>query len=167
MVRKTGLLAFALGLLSVFIGAATSSTATNTVYLVQIDGPIDSMVAKRVARGIDRAESEDARLVVIQMDTPGGLVVSTRDIVASILASDVPVAVFVAPGGAQAASAGTFVTAAANFAVMAPGTNIGAASPINGDGGDIEGTLGRKVNEDTRAFIRSIAQERGRNGAAL
>ena len=87
--------------------------------------------------------------------------------VQAILSARIPVAVYVAPSGAQAASAGTFITAAANFAVMAPGTNIGAASPITASGQDIPSTLAKKINEDTQAFIRSIAEQRGRNSPAL
>ena len=108
-----------------------------------------------------------ASLVVIQLDTPGGLYDSTREIVEEILASDTPVAVFVGPAGSRAASAGTFITAAANFAVMAPGTTIGAASPVASDGGDIPQTLEKKISADTSAFIRSIAQARDRNAEAL
>ena len=87
--------------------------------------------------------------------------------VETILESRSPVAVFVSPSGAQAASAGTFITVAANFAVMAPATNIGAASPISGSGEDLPDTLARKVNEDTRAFIRAISEQRNRNAEAL
>ena len=102
-------------------------------------------------------------MVVIELDTPGGLLSSTRDIVQLLLDSPVPVAVYVSPQGARAGSAGTFITAAANFAVMAPGTNIGAATPVSSTGGDLEETLASKIENDAAALIRSIAQERGRN----
>ena len=137
------------------------------VLVIEIDGIVDPLTADHIARGIDKAGKDGASLVVIQLDTPGGLLDSTREIVESILESEVPVAVYVAPAGARAASAGTFVAAAANFAVMAPGTNIGAASPVASGGRDLPTTLSRKINQDTRAFIRSIAQERGRNANAL
>jgi membrane-bound serine protease (ClpP class) len=100
--------------------------------------------------------------VVIELDTPGGSLDATRDIVGTLLEAPLPVAVWVAPSGAQAASAGTFITMAGNLAYMAPGTNIGAASPVGGQGEDIEGTLGEKVRNDTVAFITSIADVRGR-----
>ena len=138
-----------------------------SVLVVEIDGDIEPLTADRIARGIDEARDTGATLAVIRLDTPGGLLDSTREIVEDILASEIPVAVYVGPAGARAASAGTFVAAAANFAVMAPGTNIGAATPVKADGGDIPETLSRKISADTSAFIRSIAQARGRNAEAL
>ena len=139
----------------------------SSVLVIEIDGNIEPLTADRIARGIDEARNKGASLVVIQLDTPGGLLASTREIVEEILASDTPVAVFVGPAGSRAASAGTFITAAANFAVMAPGTTIGAASPVSSDGGDIPPTLTKKISADTSAFIRSIAQARDRNAEAL
>ena len=139
----------------------------SSVLVIEIDGNIEPLTADRIARGIDEARGKGASLVVIQLDTPGGLLESTREIVEEILASDIPVAVFVGPAGARAASAGTFIAAAANFAVMAPGTTIGAASPIASDGEDIPPTLEKKISADTSAFIRSIAQARERNAEAL
>ena len=139
----------------------------SSVLVIEIDGNIEPLTADRIARGIDEARGKGVSLVVIQLDTPGGLYDSTREIVEDILASDTPVAVFVGPAGSRAASAGTFITAAANFAVMAPGTTIGAASPIASDGGDIPSTLEKKISQDTTAFIRSIAQARDRNSEAL
>jgi membrane-bound serine protease (ClpP class) len=114
-------------------------------------------------RGISRAEDSHARLVVIELDTPGGLDTSMRDIVQRIERAKVPVAVYVSPSGGRAASAGTFITMAANIAAMAPNTSIGAASAINSDGSDIGGTLGKKIENDAVAFIRGIAELRGRN----
>ena len=106
-------------------------------------------------------------ILIIRLDTPGGLLTSTRDIVELLLDSPVPTAVYVSPSGAQAGSAGTFITAAANFAVMAPGSNIGAATPVSGTGRDLDETLASKVENDAAALIRSIAQERGRNAELL
>ena len=137
------------------------------VLVIEINGVIDPLTANLIERGLDEAQELGTSLVVIELDTPGGLLVSTREIVGRLLESETPVAVYVSPAGARAASAGTFLVAAANFAVMAPGTNIGAATPIMSDGRDIPSTLSRKVNEDTRAFIRSIAQTRGRNSVPL
>ena len=139
----------------------------SSVLVIEIGGNIEPLTTDRIARGIDEARGKGASLVVIQLDTPGGLLESTREIVEHILASDTPVAVFVGPAGARAASAGTFIAAAANFAVMAPGTTIGAASPIASDGEDIPPTLEKKISADTSAFIRSIAQARDRNSEAL
>ncbi len=139
----------------------------SSVLVIEIDGNIEPLTADRIARGIDEARGKGASLVVIQLDTPGGLLESTREIVEEVLDSDIPVAVYVGPAGARAASAGTFITAAANFAVMAPGTTIGAASPVTSGGQDIPPTLSRKISADTSAFIRSIAQARDRNAEAL
>ena len=143
------------------------SAAGPSVLIIEIDGAIEPLTADHIARGIDEARKKGVSLVVIELNTPGGLLDSTRDIVEILLESEIPIAVYVSPAGARAASAGTFIAAAANFAVMAPGTNIGAASPVASDGGELPETLSRKINEDTRAFIRSIAQTRGRNADAL
>ncbi len=137
------------------------------VLVIEIDGTIEPLTVDHIARGLDEARQDGATLVVIRLDTPGGLLESTREIVELMLESNVPIAVYVSPAGARAASAGTFVAAAANFAVMAPGTSIGAASPVASGGADLPDTLSRKVSESTQAFIRSIAQVRGRNAEAL
>ena len=100
---------------------------------------------------------------MIKLNTPGGALTSTNDIVGTLLEAKVPIIVWVAPAGGFAASAGTFITLASNIALMAPGTSIGAASPISGEGTDIGGTLGKKVLNDAIAKITSIAEERGRN----
>ncbi len=142
-------------------------TDAPSVLVIEIDGVIDPLTANLIERGLDEANAEETSLVVIELNTPGGLLVSTREIVGSLLESETPVAVYVSPAGARAASAGTFLVAAANFAVMAPGTNIGAATPVRSDGRELPETLSRKVTEDTRAFIRSIAQIRGRDSTAL
>ena len=138
-----------------------------TVLVIEIDGAIEPLSAAHIARGLDKAGEDGVSLAVIRLDTPGGLVDSTREIVERLLEAHVPVAVYVSPAGARAASAGTFVAAAANFAVMAPGTNIGAAAAVGAGGADLPETLARKIDEDTRAFIRSIAEIRDRNGDAL
>ena len=138
-----------------------------TVLVIEIDGAIEPLSSAHIARGLDKAREDGVSLAVIRLDTPGGLVDSTREIVERLLEAQVPVAVYVSPAGARAASAGTFVAAAANFAVMAPGTNIGAAAAVGAGGADLPETLARKIDEDTRAFIRSIAEIRDRNGDAL
>jgi len=137
------------------------------VAVFEIDGPINHISARYLARCIDEAEVDEARLAVIKLYTPGGLLSSTRNMVKEILGAKIPVAVYVYPPGAHAASAGTFITAAANFAVMSPGTNIGAASPVTSKGEDLPETMKKKVQEDIKAFIRGIAAKRGRNAQAL
>ena len=131
--------------------------------IMQVDGVINSVKGRFVSRAIEQSEEDRATLLIIELDTPGGLLGSTREIVQLLLESPIPIAVFVSPKGARAGSAGTFITAAGNFAVMAPGTNIGAAAPISSNGGDLEDTLASKVENDAAALIRSIAQTRGRN----
>ena len=135
--------------------------------LLEVDGIINPVTERFIKRGIERAEDRGAEVVIIRLDTPGGLLNSTRKIVEHLLNGEVPSAVFVGPRGARAASAGTFITAAANFAVMAPGTNIGAASPVGAGGEDLPDTLASKVTNDAAALMRSIAAERGRNAEKL
>ena len=169
MRRKLAYLFLVFGLGWLYIGSTLSAVLADGghVAVITIDGAIDPISAGYLARGIDEAASDGAQLVVIKLDTPGGLLSSTREMVEAILGAEIPVAVYVSPPGARAASAGTFITAAAHFAVMAPGTNIGAASPVASGGEDLPETLARKVNEDTRAFMRSIADQRNRNAEAL
>jgi len=133
------------------------------VVLLPTTGVVDDGMAKYLADNVDLAEQRGAAAVVIKLNTPGGSLTSTNDIVGTLLEAKIPIIVWVAPAGGFAASAGTFITLASNIALMAPGTRIGAASPINGDGTDIGGTLGQKVLNDAIAEITSIAQERDRN----
>src|SRR5262245_24184629 len=165
-----------LGVLIVVCGVITtvgrppgsaSPSVPPTVLLITVDRTIDHVTQGFIAHAVNQAEQEHDALLIIQLDTPGGAYDAARKIVQRLLVSDVPVAVYVAPKGARAASAGTFILAAANFAVMAPGTNIGAASPVSATGADIGGTLQEKVTNDAAALMRSIARERGRNGDQL
>jgi membrane-bound serine protease (ClpP class) len=133
------------------------------VHVLKADGDVNPVMERYIDRGIDQAEDAKAMAVVIELDTPGGLMSSMEGIVKRIEEDRVPVIVFVSPKGAKAASAGTFITMAANIAAMAPSTRIGAASPVGAGGEDIEGTLGKKVTEDAVAYARSIADHRGRN----
>jgi membrane-bound serine protease (ClpP class) len=137
------------------------------VLLLKVDGVINPVKERLIARTIEQAERDRATLVVIELDTPGGLLTSTRVIVEELLEAEVPTVVYVSPRGAQAGSAGTFITVAADFAVMAPGTNIGAATPVSATGQDLNETLANKATNDAAALIRSIAQERGRNAERL
>jgi membrane-bound serine protease (ClpP class) len=132
---------------------------------IAIAGPINPASADFIADSIAQAQSGAAAALVIEIDTPGGLLSSARDIVRSLLNSPVPVIAYVAPAGASAASAGTFVVEAANIAAMAPGTTIGAAHPVDMGGGDIGGTLGQKMENFTASFAKTIAHQRGRNEA--
>ncbi len=133
------------------------------VYQINIDGPITGFTRDFVHEGIQKALRDHGGAVLIRLDTPGGLISATREIVKDVLNSPVPVIVYVAPSGARAGSAGTFITLAAHVAAMASGTHIGAAHPILLTGGDLKGDARKKVVNDTIAFIRSIAQKRKRN----
>ena len=134
-----------------------------TVDLIELTGVIDPPNAQYLQSRLEGAQDDDVHAVIIQLDTPGGLDVSMRGMVGDILESDVPTIVWIAPGGARAASAGTFITYAANLAYMASGTELGAATPINLGGGDIEDTLARKVTNDAAAFIEELALLRDRD----
>jgi membrane-bound serine protease (ClpP class) len=138
-------------------------TSGPTVVELPATGIVDSVLAGYLEAGIAQAEREGAAAVVIRLNTPGGSLDATQRIVSALLEAPLPVIVWVAPSGARAASAGTFITLAGHVALMAPGTNIGAASPVGGSGEDIGGTLGQKVLNDAIASIRSIAETRGRN----
>jgi len=128
-----------------------------------VDGPITPAVADFIESAINDAVDADASALVIELDTPGGLLNSTKTIVKDILASKVPVLIYIAPGGAGATSAGVFITMSAHVAAMAPGTTIGAAHPVGGQGQDIKGDMREKVENYAVSFIESIAQQRGRN----
>ena len=131
------------------------------VISIQIDGPINPAVSEFIERGIKKAGQENAQFLLIRLNTPGGLLKSTRVIVSNIFDSPVPVVVYVSPGGAHAGSAGVFITMAAHLAAMAPGTNIGAAHPVSQ--GSMDTTMNQKVTNDAAAFIRTIAEKRNRN----
>ncbi len=133
------------------------------VHILKVAAPIGPGVAGFVAEALDAADSENAACIVIQLDTPGGLAESMRQIIVKILAARTPVIVFVAPSGARAASAGVMITMAADIAAMAPGTNIGAAHPVGAGGKDIDETMSEKVVNDMVAQARSVAEQRGRN----
>lgn len=159
-------MAFSLALLGM-MGQALAQSPTAETLVMEIEGPINPVKERYLARSLRQAGESGASLLIMRLDTPGGLLDSTRKMVEMQLESDIPMVVYVAPSGAQAGSAGTFLTAAANVAVMAPGTNIGAATPVSGSGEDIGETLANKVTNDAAALIRSIAQERNRNAEKL
>ncbi|MEE9526070.1 MAG: nodulation protein NfeD [Syntrophobacteria bacterium] len=133
------------------------------IKVLRIEESINPGTAAFLARGATQAVEEDAVLLVVELDTPGGLVTSMRTMIKTIMNVPIPVVVFVSPSGAQAASAGVFVVMAADIAAMAPGTNIGAAHPVVAGGKDMDETMNTKVVNDLVAFIKSIATRRGRN----
>jgi membrane-bound serine protease (ClpP class) len=141
----------------------TGHTAQDEIYIVKVNDAISPGVADFLKRGIEKANDENAACLIIEMDTPGGLAESMRIIIKSILASRIPVIVYVAPGGARAASAGVMITMAADIAAMAPGTNIGAAHPVGIGGKKIDKTMSDKVVNDMVAHAKSVAEKRGRN----
>src|SRR5216117_54815 len=159
IVRLVSLVAVALGLL----GMAAAGADSNTVLVGRIEGVINPITARYVDRVLDEAVQRQVTAVVFVIDTPGGLIDSTYKITARFLAARVPIVTFVAPAGARAASAGTFITMAGHIAAMAPATNIGAAHPVDSSGGDIQGDLRLKAENDAVAHIVNIAKVRGRN----
>ena len=128
-----------------------------------MSGPISPAASGFLKKGITKASDERVSCIIIELDTPGGLAESMREIVMAIFASKIPVVIYVAPSGARAASAGVMITMAADIAAMAPGTNIGAAHPVGAGGKEIGGVMSEKVTNDMVANARSIAQKRGRN----
>ena len=175
---------FAMLLIASLAGhTALTQSTSSTAVMLELDGPIGPAGADYIKRGLERASKSGAKLVIIRLDTPGGLDPSMREIIQAIIASPVPVATYVAPSGARAASAGTFILYASHIAAMAPGTNLGAATPVRiggipgapeppkpvkgKDGKDkkkpASSTMERKVLNDAIAYIRSLAQMRGRN----
>ncbi|MGD9180344.1 MAG: nodulation protein NfeD [Desulfobacterales bacterium] len=152
-------------LLSFFIMFFSYSgwAAENDIYILKVSDAISPGVAEFIKDGIATAEKIGAACIIIELDTPGGLAESMRKIIQNILASKVPVVVYVSPSGARAASAGVMITMAADIAAMAPGTNIGAAHPVGAGGKDISGKMSEKVINDMVAHAKSVAEERGRN----
>lgn len=155
-----------LGTVELDYASGTPLPQGQTVRVVNIDRAIDSVTERFLLRQIDEAFRTNVAMV-IRLNTPGGSLESTRNIVSEMLASRVPIIVWVAPAGAQAASAGTFIGAAAHKLAMSSGTNIGAASAVSITGDELGETLQRKANEDAAALMRSLAMERERDVSAL
>ena len=150
------------GVAALASAAAPVRASDPSIVVLPATGVVDAAFAGYLADGVAGAAADGARAVIVELDTPGGSLDSTADITTAFLEAEVPVIVWVAPAGGRAASAGTFISLAANLLFMAPGTNIGAASPIDSSGADIPGTLVVKVLNDAVAHITSIAQTRGR-----
>jgi membrane-bound serine protease (ClpP class) len=142
---------------------ASQDNQPKPVYAIRIEGAVSPGTAGFLSASLKKAIEADAQAFLVELDTPGGLIQSTRTMVKSIMNAPIPVIIYVSPSGAQAASAGTMITMSGDVAAMAPGTNIGAAHPVAGGGKDIEGAMQDKVLNDTIAFAQGIAKERGRN----
>jgi membrane-bound serine protease (ClpP class) len=149
---------FALVLVSLF-----SALASADILKLVLNDTIQAATAERVERALNQAAAEKDDAVLIELSTPGGVMDAMRDIMEKILASPVPVIIYVTPSGSRAASAGFFILESADVAAMAPGTNTGAAHPVGAFGGDIQGTMKEKVENDAAALMRSVVSKRGRN----
>lgn len=142
---------------------AESPALNNDVWRLKFSGPIGPISAKYIISGIEQANKEKAQFLVLEMDTPGGLDESMREIIKTILSSSIPVVSYVYPSGGRAASAGVFIMFASHIAVMAPGTNMGAAHPVSIGGNPIDSVMKDKVTNDAAAYIKSLAHQRNRN----
>ncbi len=162
---KTKLLFFFFLVILIFTCLSTKNivNSPSKIYLLQLNGMINPITAQYVLQGIEEAERANAECLILQLDTPGGLDTSMRDIVKKMLNSTIPIIVYVYPSGGRAASAGVFITLASNIAAMAPGTNIGAAHPVALGEGTVDETMKEKMENDAAAYIKAIAEKRGRN----
>jgi membrane-bound serine protease (ClpP class) len=147
-------------LLSIFLFSAFSQA---DVLKLLINDTIQSATEERIERALDQAAAEKDDAVLIEINTPGGVMDAMREIMGKIIASPVPVIIYVTPSGSRAASAGFFILESADVAAMAPGTNTGAAHPVGPFGGDIKGTMKEKIEQDATALMRSVVAKRGRN----
>lgn len=157
LLRALGMLVLALGLVTSTAGAQDGSA----VYVMTFDGPVNPVLISYIERGIAQATAADAQAIVLRLDTPGGQVDLTQDIVKIMRAAPVPIIVYVWPTGAMAGSAGTFITLAGHAAAMTPGSSIGAASPVSGEGQDLGETLQKKVTNILAADIENLTARRG------
>jgi membrane-bound serine protease (ClpP class) len=149
------------------LAASPLKAQSRQVLVAEIDGPVTPAMASFFERVIEEGQQSGATAVLIILDTPGGAVVTTQEIVQIFRSADLPVILYVAPNGAQAASAGSLITAAAHIAAMAPETVIGAASPVDGSGADLGETIYRKAVEDLKALMRTLTERRGPDAVAL
>src|SRR3984957_4061266 len=150
-------------LLCLAVSCMLRSAASADVLKIVVDDTIQPITEEYIARGIDEAHRRNDQAVLIEINTPGGLVDSTREIIEKITASPVPVILYVAPAGSHAGSAGIFILESADVAAMAPGTNAGAAHPVVLGGGKMDDVMKEKLENDAAALMRSVAAKRGRN----
>lgn len=143
--------------------SAQGAPASPLVYQLEIDGTINPALLDYIIKGIELADSKHASAVIIRMDTPGGMVTTTKTIIKEMINARLPVVVYVAPSGSSASSAGALITVCADVAAMAPGTNIGAAHPVGGGGQEIDPSMSEKIINDLTAYIRGIVVGKGRN----
>jgi membrane-bound serine protease (ClpP class) len=163
MKRYVTFIALFVGLFLV-LGSFGDTEEKSSVYVIEVEGIINPATAKFITESIDHAAQEGAQCLIIELDTPGGLMDSMRNIVKKILTSHIPIIVYVGPSGARAASAGVFITLSAHIAVMAPSTHIGAAHPVTlGAEGKESKTMTDKIVNDTVSYIKTIAKKRGKN----
>ncbi len=161
--NRVGRLFAIVGLLMWGLSSLGAEEVQGTVYSIEFKQIVTRASADYLLRALNEAVKKNAGAFVVLLDTPGGELQATRDITSALLNSPIPTVVFVYPTGARAGSAGVFITISAHIAAMAPGTNIGAATPVAGDGSDIPQDMRKKVLNDTIAYARTIARQRGRN----
>jgi membrane-bound serine protease (ClpP class) len=163
LLRRVVRIGFAAALALLLASTAQAQDSAPKVYVMPTSGIVDQFMSGYIREGLAKAAREGAAAALIELNTPGGDLTATRDIVTSLLNAPLPVIVWVGPSGSRAASAGTFITLSSHVATMAPATNIGAATPIDSSGQDIGGDLQKKILEDTEALLRSISTARSRN----
>ncbi|MDH7499286.1 MAG: nodulation protein NfeD [candidate division NC10 bacterium] len=161
--RKGGIFLLGIWLLILLLPGGGAAEENRFLMAVRIEGIISASTSEFMVSAIHKAQSQGAEALVIELDTPGGLDISMRQILKEMLSSRVPIIVYVSPSGARAASAGVFITIAAHIAAMAPGTNIGAAHPVSMGGEKMDKEMANKVANDAAAYLRSISEQRGRN----
>jgi membrane-bound serine protease (ClpP class) len=146
------------------VAPGTGQEDGGVAYSIELTGTIDPATEQWLGQALDDAADQGAEVAVLRIDTPGGLDSSTREMVQDIIDAPMPVIAYVSPDGARAASAGLFITEAADVAAMAPQTNIGSATPISIGPGETDEVLGRKIENDAAAYVRALSEEHGRNG---
>src|SRR5579862_3147027 len=152
------------GILAVAVVWVLGSIASSAEVLkIVVDDTIHPITDEYIGRALEEAQRDKDQAVLIEINTPGGLLDSTRDIIEKIIASSVPVIIYVTPSGSRAASAGFFILESADVAAMAPGTNTGAAHPVSLGGGKMDDVMKQKVENDSAALMRSVVSKRGRN----